>query len=183
MLGGKYLSPDSNPYLKDTFHQAANQVQQQVGAQFAGMGRNLESSIPVQNDQMNQLATQIYGGNYANERSNMQNAAQNANNLNASNLANLGALGQAGALQQQQSQNYIDAAQNRFNYNQNQPYQNLNQYMGLINSMQHGTAQTTQQPVFHNQAAGALGGAMAGYGSTGSMWGAGLGALAGYYGS
>lgn len=189
MLSGKYLSPDSNPYLKDTFHQAANQVQQQVGAQFAGMGRNLEASIPVQNDQMNQLATQIYGGNYANERQNMQNASQNAVSLNGANLANLGALGQAGALQQQQSQNYIDAAQNRFNYNQNLPWQNLNNYMGSINSLQHGATSTSQQPVFHNRAAGAAGGAMAGYqagqgmGTYGGLIGAGIGAIGGYYGS
>lgn len=183
MLGGKYLSPASNPYLQDTFHQAANQVQNQVGSQFAGMGRNLEASIPVQNDQMNQLATQIYGGNYANERNNMQSAAQNAVSLNGASLANLGALGQAGALQQQQAQNYADAAQNRWNYNQNLPWQNLNNYMGSINSLQHGGTSTEQQPVFHNRTAGALGGAMTGYGSTGSLWGAGIGALAGYYGS
>lgn len=183
MLSGKYLNPSSNPYLQDTFHQAANQVQQQVGSQFAGMGRNLEASIPVQNDQMNQLATQIYGGNYANERNNMQQAASMVPSLNGANLANLGAMGQAGALQQQQSQNYIDAAQNRWNYNQNLPWQNLNNYMGTVNSLAHGDTSTQQQPVFHNRAAGALGGAMAGYGATGSLWGAGIGALGGYLGS
>lgn len=60
---GAYLN--ANPYLNATFQQAANAVQNRVGSEFAGSGRNLESSIPVQNDQMNQLATQIYGGNYA----------------------------------------------------------------------------------------------------------------------
>jgi len=119
----------------------------------------------------------------------MQQAASMVPALNSANLANLGALGQAGALQQQQAQNYIDAAQNRFNYNQNLPYQNLNQYMGLINSMQHGATTTNQQPVFHNRAAGAMGGAMAGYqagqgfGDYGGLIGAGIGAIGGYYGS
>ncbi|WP_445146261.1 hypothetical protein [Dyella sp. Tek66A03] len=52
---GAYLN--ANPYLNSTFQNAANAVQNQVGSEFAGSGRNLESSIPVQNDQMNQLAT------------------------------------------------------------------------------------------------------------------------------
>lgn len=38
---------------------------------------------------MNQLATQIYGGNYANERQLQQGAASNASPLNSSNLANM----------------------------------------------------------------------------------------------
>lgn len=52
---GAYLN--SNPYLDATFNQAANAVQNRVSSEFAGSGRNLESSIPVQNDQLNQLAT------------------------------------------------------------------------------------------------------------------------------
>lgn len=48
---GAYLN--SNPYLNATFQNAANAVQNQVSSEFAGSGRNLEASVPVQNDQMN----------------------------------------------------------------------------------------------------------------------------------
>lgn len=83
---------NSNPYLDATFNQAANAVQNRVSSEFAGSGRNLESSIPVQNDQLNQLATQIYGGNYANERQLQSQAAQQAPLASQANVSNLNAL-------------------------------------------------------------------------------------------
>jgi len=187
VLGGSYLNPNSNPYLDATFNQAANAVQNRVGSEFAGAGRNIESSIPVQNDQMNQLATSIYGGNYQNERNLQQQAAANAPNLNAANLSNLGATANAGALEQQQAQNYITGAQNAWNYNQQLPYNNLSQYMTLANSLAHGNTSTSTQPVFQNTAGNMVGGALAGsqigsgMGQYGSLIGAGLGALGGYF--
>lgn len=190
VLDGNYLNPDSNPYLASTFNNAANAVQNRVSSEFGQAGRNIEASTPVQNDQMNQLATQIYGGNYQNERNLQQQAAANTPGLNASNLANLGAVGQAGALEQQQAQNYITGAQNAWNYNQQLPYSNLSNYMNQVNALAHPVTQTNTQPVFQNTAGNVLGGAMAGS-SLGSslssnpyagLIGAGLGALGGYFG-
>ena len=162
VLGGSYLSPNANPYLAGTFNNAANAVQNRVSSEFGSAGRNIEASIPVQNDQMNQLANEIYGGNYQNGINQMNVAATNANNLNSSNLANLGAVGNAGALEQQQSQNYINGAMNAWNYNQQLPYSNLSNYMGTVNSLAHGSTSTSQQPVYQNSAGNMLGGAMAG---------------------
>ena len=190
VLGGSYLNPNSNPYLAGTFNNAANAVQNRVSSEFGSAGRNIEASIPVQNDQMNQLANEIYGGNYQNGINQMNVAATNANNLNSSNLANLGAVGNAGALEQQQSQNYINGAMNAWNYNQQLPYSNLSNYMGTVNSLAHGSTSTSQQPVYQNSAGNMLGGAMAGA-SLGSslssnpyagLIGAGIGALGGYFG-
>ncbi|WP_426664075.1 hypothetical protein [Rhodanobacter aciditrophus] len=162
VLDGNYLNPDSNPYLASTFNQAANAVQNRVSSEFGQAGRNIEASIPVQNDQMNQLATQIYGGNYQNERNLQQQAAANTPGLNASNLANLGAVGQAGALEQQQAQNYINGAQSAWNYNQQLPYSNLSNYMNQVNALAHPVTQTNSQPVFQNTAGNITGGLMAG---------------------
>lgn len=189
-MGGQYLNPASNPYLDATFNQAANAVQNRVGSQFGAAGRNLEASIPVQNDQMNQLATSIYGGNYQNERQLQGQAAQNANTLNSSNLANMGQVGQAGALLQQQAQNYIGGAKAAYDYNQNLPYTNLSNYMNTVNSLQHGGTTTSSQPIYQNKTGNAIGGALAGYSAGSSMSsnpyagmiGAGLGALGGYFG-
>lgn len=188
VMGGQYLDPNSDPYLASTFNQAANAVQERVGSQFGAAGRNLEASIPVQNDQMNQLATQIYGGNYQAERQNQQQMVGMTPGLNSSGLANLEATAQAGALSQQQAQNYTNASKAAWDYNQNLPYTNLSNYMSLINSLQHGQNSTATQPVFQNTAGNVLGGAMAGY-SMGSgmssspyagLIGAGIGAIGGY---
>jgi hypothetical protein len=61
---GALLNPASNPYLQQTFQQGANSVQNQVASEFAGSGRNIIGSLPVQSDEMNNLATQLYGGQY-----------------------------------------------------------------------------------------------------------------------
>lgn len=58
----------SNPYLDATFNRAADSVQQRLGTQFAGSGRNIDASRAVNADELNNLATGIYGGAYENER-------------------------------------------------------------------------------------------------------------------
>ena len=181
---GAYLN--SNPYLDSTFNQAANAVQNKVGSEFAGSGRNLEASIPVQNDQMNQLATSIYGGNYANERRLQSQAAGQAPNVNASYLNNLGAQSQAGNLLQNQAQNYMNADATQFNYNANLPQTNLANYMNTVNSLSHGTDTSSTQPVYQNKTAGALGGMAAGAAAGTAVmpgWGTAIGAGIGLLGS
>ena len=61
---GALLNPNSNPYLQNTFNLASQSVQNNLDSQFAGSGSNVDNSIPVQADQMNNLATQLYGGQY-----------------------------------------------------------------------------------------------------------------------
>lgn len=58
----------SNPYLDATFNKAADSVQNRLSSQFAGSGRNIEASRAAQADEMNNLAANIYGGDYQNER-------------------------------------------------------------------------------------------------------------------
>jgi hypothetical protein len=58
----------SNPYLDQTFNKAADTVQNRLSSQFAGSGRNVDASRAAQSSEMNDLATNIYGGAYENER-------------------------------------------------------------------------------------------------------------------
>jgi len=58
----------SNPYLDATFNRAADSVQNRLQSGFAGAGRNIDAARPVAAQEMNDLATQIYGGDYAAER-------------------------------------------------------------------------------------------------------------------
>jgi hypothetical protein len=69
-LSGGFLG--SNPYLDQTFNQAALATQNQLASQFAGAGRNVDQSEGLRSQQLNDLATQIYGGNYQAERDRQQ---------------------------------------------------------------------------------------------------------------
>ena len=61
---GALLDPASNPYLQNTFNEGAQQIQNNLSSQFGAAGRNTLASLPVQSDEMNNLATQLYGGAY-----------------------------------------------------------------------------------------------------------------------
>lgn len=199
IVNGMYMNPATNPYLQQTFDYAANAVQNKVGSQFAGAGRNPEASVAVQNDQMNQLANQIYGGNYQFGAQQQAQAIQQANPLANENWFNLAQLGNAGQQVQGQAQQMIGANQNLYNYYAQLPWTNLNNYMNTVNAMQHGGTQSNTQPYFQNHTAGAIGGGLAaaaaeqaavhaglmaaGTASGPIGWGLmGLGALAGYGG-
>lgn len=69
-LGGGFLN--ANPHLDATFNRAAQATQGQLASQFAGSGRNVDQSEGLRGQQLNDLASQIYGGAYNNERNLMQ---------------------------------------------------------------------------------------------------------------
>lgn len=140
-LDQNLMQGSGNPYENSMFNQAALATQGQLASQFAGSGRNLDASMPLRSDQLNNLATNFYGQNY-------QNDIQNA--LGASNQA----LG-IGSQIQNQSQNLIDASKNAYNYNQQLPFSNLQQYESFLTGVQPG--QQTQSPYFTNPAANTLG--------------------------
>lgn len=94
-ISGAYLRPESNPYLDDTFKQASravtdaylNVTQPRTDAMFFGpgsMGGNSAYSGQVARNQyglgenLSNLATNIYGGNYSQERNRQFLAATGA---------------------------------------------------------------------------------------------------------
>lgn len=154
-LDQNLMQGSGNPYENAMFNNAALATQGQLASQFAGSGRNLDASMPLRSDQLNNLATNFYGSNY-------QNDVQNA--LGASNQA----LGIGNQIQNQ-SQNLINASQNAYNYNQQLPYKNLQQYESFLSGVQPGSS--VSSPYFNNPSANLLGSALAaqqlykGYGS------------------
>lgn len=188
-LNGAYLNPSSNPYLQDTFNSAANAVQQRLGSEYASQGRNPSMSLGAQADQMNQLATQIYGGNYANERANQMEALHYAPLTDQMGLTGLNMLGSAGGQIQGQAAQMQAANQDLYNYYANLPQTNLANYMNTVNSLSHGgsSSATGPGPAKPSKTATALGGAASGaaagsaFGPYGTAIGAGVGLLAGYF--
>lgn len=169
-------NPANNPYLNSEFNQAANTVQNRLGSEFAGSGRNVIGSLPIQADQMNNLATQLYGGAYNTGVQQQENAAAQAVPLEQQQFNAQNNLFNAGGAIQGLAQQYIQA-----------PQTFLNQYLSQVNGNL-GTTQATQQPyspflkTANNANIGSsLGSAIGNYfgGSDGSTWGGLLGALGG----
>jgi hypothetical protein len=145
-LSGGFLG--SNPYLDQTFNQAALATQNQLASQFAGSGRNVGASQGLRAQQLGDLATQIYGGAYNNERQLQQ--------------------GVLGSVLPLANQDYVDLAQLRgvgsdveglAREQAQAPGQALDQYLGRVSGNM-GSTQST--PLYRNSAGSILGGALLG---------------------
>lgn len=192
-LNGKYLDPSTNPWLKSTYDAAAAPVTAsymtatapQTAGAFESAGRYGSGSYDnrVSNNQLDlgrsldTLATNIYGGNYQNERANQQQAVGQAPSLNQAKYINPTAALTAGNQQQTQQQNVDVNAMNAYNYNRDQPTSALNSYIGQIqgNYGQNGTT-TTSTPYYTNPGATGLGAAL-GLGSLATPGASGTSAL------
>jgi len=116
-----WQSGKGNPYLDQTFNRAADSVQNRLSSQFAGAGRNLDASRPAQAQEMNDLATNVYGGAFDAERNRQMAAYQQSNAIGAQGYENERArmasdltsqraqqLGVAGLAPQLANQDYVD---------------------------------------------------------------------------
>ncbi len=158
---GSLLNPATNPSLQGMAQLADNQIENNLSSEFAGSGRNIEASAPVQASQMANVAADIYGGAYNNTLNNMT-----------------AGLGQASQLEGEQMMPGTTAL--------SVPGSQLSSYGSLLGSMPGGTATT---PYYKNVGAGALSGAIPGAlignalgGASGGGWGALLGGALGAIG-
>jgi hypothetical protein len=179
---GAYLNPNTNPYLAGTFNTAAQGVQNSLDSQFGAAGRNILASAPVQSDEMNNLANQIYGGAYQSGMENMVRGAALSPSVDQGTYLPGQQMLSAGAGLQGQAQNVLNAQSNMYNYAQALPYQTASWYSSLLGqnaSPFEGSSQTSS-PVTNPWMTG-LGGAASGaaMGSEFGPWGTGIGALAG----
>ena len=71
-LQGDFLN--SNPFLDQTFNRAADLTRGRLDTEFAGSGRNLGAAQPARSEELQTLASNIYGGNFQAERDRQQGA-------------------------------------------------------------------------------------------------------------
>jgi len=165
-LGAAGLLSNTQQNLQAQQIGASNAINQtDLAAQQAGLGAS-------QTLNQQQLAAQGLGGQLAGQ-------AAGFDQQNIGNIYNAG----------QQTENYQNQALqdniNRFNYYQNLPWNNLANYIGIVNG-NYGGSSTTTQPVYGNSALSTAFGAL---GATGSLLGgagalgAGLGGLGGLLGA
>lgn len=145
----------SNPYLDQMYKQAAGTTQNQLSGEFAGMGRNAAASQPLRAEQLGNLATSMYGGQYQNDIQNALAAGNQAQSLYGTQLQGLQAAAGVGQQAQNQSQRLIDASKAAYDYNQNLPYQNLARFAGLLGGFTSGAGQTVN-PYMTNPSANLL---------------------------
>jgi hypothetical protein len=134
-MSGKYLSPDSNPYLKETYQNAARGlvdeyqtgVQPAIDAAALRAGAMGGSAAATASDaaryslghNLEGLASDIYGGNYAQERQRQLAASSAAPTLSAAAYLPSQQLLNVGGIEQQQAQTGLNTAfQNAMRANQ-----------------------------------------------------------------
>jgi hypothetical protein len=190
---GSFTGQQPNPYLDAQFNNAAMATQGQLASQFAGAGRNVNASQDQRTQQLNDLATKIYGGAYEGDRNRQlqaigmqaqgyegdlarqQQTLSMSPALNQAQYADLDRLLGVGAQREGYTQDLLDAPGNA-----------LDQYLGRVSG---NMGQTIKMSGGGNQAGGILGGALMGaqMGSAipgiGTLIGAGIGGLGGYFGS
>jgi hypothetical protein len=173
-LSGKYLDPESNPYLKATFDKAAGQVTSKVNSTFGGAGR-YGSGINQQilGRELGSTANDIYGKNFEQERQRQMAASALAPQAANQDYTDLGALANVGSQREGMAQNEINDVMNRFNANASAPGQAIENYIGLLNGTggRYGSTQQTT-PYHQNSGMGALGQGLGLLGGLGGMSGA-----------
>jgi len=131
-------------------------------------------------------AGQLGYQSYEAERGRQQQALGIAPGLAAQDYADIGQLAQVGQATEGYQQAALADAIQRFNFQQQQPYSNLQSFLSAAYGAPMG--QQTIQPTYSNPLAGALGGALVGsrLGASvtplGPVAGAALGGLAGLFG-
>ena len=204
-LQGTYLSPTSNPYLKEMYEQASgdltdtftNTILPSLSAQFGragGANSQLQAQLATDaagklSDSLAKLQTGLYGQNYAQERGRQMQASQlvpQFSGLERQNIADQFRVGQA---VEDKSREILQDEINRFNYYQTRPETNLQNYLRNIsfNFPSQQTLPTSGLATTLGSAAtlGSLFNEFAGDDSDGTAGyiGTGLGALLGLLGS
>lgn len=174
-LRGDYLN--SNPYLDAMYNNAASAVTRNYSeavapslqANFGLSGRGgsnsyynaMDSSQAQLGKQLGGMAADLYGGNYAQERQNQMGALQMAPQTAQLNYFDANQLLNAGQMRDTYNQNVLNDKVNRWNFNQERPYDALGRYQQMINGT-YGSQNT--QPIYQNKTAQNLGIAGAGLG-------------------
>ena len=203
---------NSNPYLDAMFGQAAGRAGEQfskytmpgIASMFSQGGRYGSGAMGEATNQAQQnfgntisnLATNIYGGNYANERGLQQQALGQlgtdfgreralqlstlglAPGLSQADYVDISQLGQLGSSQDAYRQSLLNADISRWDYGQNLTAQKLQQLSALLQGggAYAGANSTTTAPGTSNPLMGALGGGMMGYQLGGMLGGTGASA-------
>jgi hypothetical protein len=167
-LNGGFLDA-GNPYFQQMMGRVADAVRPQVAGSFEGAGRY--GSGAYANALAGALANtagSLAYQNYGDERKAMTQAAALAPGLANQDYTDLQQLAAVGDARQQLAQQQINGAIDRYNYNQNLPYNNLANYMRMVQGNYGSSATQTAQSAV-NPLAGTLGLGRSGFDPLGAI--------------
>lgn len=177
-INGKFLDPSTNPYLAETYGKAADQVARtyqtvtapgtsaafSAGGRYGSGARNqaVDQNNRALSTTLNNLASDIYGGNYQMERERQMTAAGGAPGMVQAGYIEPNMLAGIGQQQQQQTQREIDDDVARWNFEQNLPYEKLNAFLNAVqgNYGQSGTSTGTQTQMINSSPLGQIFGSL-----------------------
>jgi hypothetical protein len=192
-IQGQYLG--GNPFFQGAFQPAAaaatqqfNQAIQDVSSQASRAGRYGSGAMGQLQDRASiQLANALTGTagrlayeNYAAERAAQERAAGMAPTLAATDYSDIAQLAAAGQAQEAYQAQALQDAINRFNFAQQQPQEQLSNFLSAAYGAPRG--QVSQTPVYSSPLISGLGGAALGS-QIGGPYGALFGGLAGLLGA
>jgi hypothetical protein len=180
-LNGDYLYNGSG--FNAAVDAATRKAMPQVNSQFESAGR-LNSGLAK--TAQTQAIGDAFASQYGDERQNQQRAMLFAPQMMQQDYADYQQLANVGAAREGLSQSQLAEDVNRYNYNQQAPGLQLQNFMGTIQG-DYGGTKTATSPLYRNQGAGMLGGALGGLSLASSMGAsltpaAGAGMLAGPWG-
>lgn len=180
-LQGDFMSPDSNPWLKQNVGRAMDDVQTRVNSQFNNANFGGTAHQEVLSRGLGETAAGMYGENYQQERGRQMQAQALAPGLAETDYRDMQALLGVGDARRGLSQDYLNQANGLFNQNVEYPQQQLDAYGRAIGlGMGVGSNQVSKSPNPNQSSplAGAIGGAATGF-SVGGPWGAAAGGILG----
>ena len=162
ILSGQYLDPTTNPYLQQAYERAAGGVKSDIASQFARAGRYGSGAMTeTLGKSLGDIASQIYGGAYQQERARQLQAAQLAPQLAQQDYADISRLAQVGQTREGLQEAALADAMQRFQFEQQKPYTKLREYLASIGAPA-GQQTVSAQPIYRNLGANLLGGALGG---------------------
>jgi hypothetical protein len=178
-LNGNYLynNPQSDRAVQATLNRILPDIQSRfITAGHTGDSLNKDNTIA-------QTVADTYANQYDQERQRQMQAAVLAPQINQAQYYNPQQLLNAGNIHEQYNAQQLQDQINRFNFNQQEPINQLATLNKMIQGNYGGTS-TQATPLYRNQTAGAVGGASAGASLANTlgfspMLGAGLGLLGG----
>jgi hypothetical protein len=169
-IGGQFLG--GNPFFQGAFQPAAQAAQtafqqgtQNLASQASKAGRYGSGAMAgLQGQLANQFgqnlantAGQLAYQNYAAERAAQERATALAPSMAMADYGDIQSLLGAGQAREGYQQQALQADINRFNFMQNQPQLNLQNYLNMVYGFPAGRQTTTQTPYYTNPTATALG--------------------------
>jgi len=146
---------NSNPYLSDMFNAMSGNVTDAVNSQFSAYGRTgSPAHAGVMTKELGNLASQIWGQDYQRERQNQLSAAGQMPGYTSAipgyqqaGYNDLNALMGVGQAREGKAGETLQDMLNRWNFEQESPWQNLTRYAGLAQGIggMGGTGTSTQE--------------------------------------